>query len=194
MSKNGKHFRYDIFDSRYKASYKSFCEYCERNGMKPTSRNTVTFYRWRDKVRDDRINRFFLILEKINDDEPLILTGELGTPKGRRPIMPMFFDIEPNEKQGTLIRAIVKCITGVREFRLWLKKHRLYIECEHDLGVNKFMIGYLSMKGTSCSRNEVKRNVDILDTEYRYSFKLKSTTFKPVFDVFGYKAYYEEDE
>lgn len=194
MSRTNKHHCYLIFDSRYKASYKSFCEYCERNGMKPTSRNTVTFYTWRDKVRDDRIEKFFSILEKMNEDMPLIISGTIGTPKGNRPIIPMFFDIEPNDKKGTLIRALVKCITGMRDFRLWLKDHRVYIECYHDFGTNKFMLGYLSIKGTARARHEIEYNLPMLDTEYRFSHKLKTDIFKPVFKEFGRKIFFEENE
>lgn len=147
---------FTLIDTSSVLDYNDYVQFCADNEITPGKDGSDDYWNWVADQRNIEVDDFMLNLQyaRINE-EPVVITGSLGTWRGRVEIYPMIVESSEYEecngkfryKNPAILKAVQKCINGMDDFKVEYANGELVIHGYHHDGTNIFTINKLTPKG-----------------------------------------------
>jgi hypothetical protein len=163
--------------------YSDYVDYCAANEITPEPEESNSYYEWLSEERCHLIEDFLENLRYIkNDSAAVVITGSLGLWNGRKEIYPMFMesdDYQTNNGKGRYMnpairKAILKCITGMDDFKVELAQGEIVVHGYHHDGTNIFSIIKLTPRGIGYAQRAKEKGKHI-EPKIEWKAKIRGT-------------------
>lgn len=149
---------FTIYDSSVDYSYEDYVSYCKDNEMKPQPEDSDAYHNFLNTMCNEDYDFFMDSIREIEgNDEPCIISGELGLWDGSHEICPVVV--------SSLTAAIRKCNgSSIEAIEVEFDDGVINVKAHHHDGTNKFSIRRMTDKGYSAAKRS-QDNGDLTSTD-----------------------------